>query len=176
MRMRSSGVLSASVLVVLFAGCSVFTGVDGTNEVALTTDSRHYTVSVIHPSPSVTWYTVSVVTRYRNFTRDTVFLERCDPTSRTPTHGVSYLGSPTAPAGYGAGWACKGHESHLAVAPGDVRVDTLLLVGPNSYDQMVALEGSFRLYFVPMTCRSGNCEIEEDRLRASNTFHLTLPK
>jgi hypothetical protein len=148
-----------------------------------TTNSTEYTARIVDSIYSHPVYAVTVVTRYRNTTGATIYLERCYPTSPTPMFGV-ILVAPTDSWGsaYNQAWACVGHDQQLPIQPGATRVDTLQLLGPTMFSGYTNApfglsEGTMRLSFMPLSC-AGNarCLLTVDSLRYSNEFVVHVAK
>lgn len=121
-----------------------------------------------------------VVARFRNNTRDTVFLGRCDPTSRIPLYSVLAVESfPSSASAYNPEWACVGGVRPFLVAPGHERIDTLLLSGPNAWKSETqapigAFEGRFRLSYEVHRCRQAeNCSSGDRQVGLSTPFRVT---
>jgi len=61
--------------------------------------------------------------------------------------------SATVGSAYSPIWGCVGGNNQFEVLPGAVRVDTFLVVGPNSWDGITnqplgATDGIFRLFLI----------------------------
>jgi hypothetical protein len=101
-------------------------------------------------------YHFPIISTFTNRSANTVYLPRCNHDSRQPLFTVVGMDSATAfdlktgPA-YATDWACAGVKP-FALGPGESRVDTLEITGPNSWSLPTGeahgvLEGTFRLYF-----------------------------
>jgi hypothetical protein len=129
---------------------------------ALTTDSTAYTAHSTNRHNNALVYSFRVIARFENRTDKPLYLGRCSPKSAQPTYAVIAVRRLIGRAGYPAYssiWACGGHDSPIAVAPGAVRIDTLQLRGPNSFDASTnrsddAVEGRFRLRYFVEFCRA----------------------
>lgn len=111
-------------------------------------------------------YQFTVVAQFRNDGNADVHLSRCYPDSPHPVFAVMLRSSDLhKSSAYDPVWACVGHDNPIVVAPNETRVDTLIIVGPTSWDGQTQkpngeLEGSFQLMYtgdvcdVPAGCRS----------------------
>ena len=100
----------------------------------------------------------TVEASYTNRTDRPLYLARCYPDSEAPIYGVRLvaLGGEDESA-YNLVWACVGHDEAIEVLPGETRVDTLRLEGPNAFDGETgepygALEGEFQLNYQVQIC------------------------
>ncbi len=125
-------------------------------------------------------YGFTLIARYENRTADSLYLDRCGPRDRTPMYGVEAINDTTEGAAYDHVWACTGHDFPIVVAPHAVRVDTLRIEGPNSYDgktnaPLGKFEGQFRLIYTVGPCWLGRpkCRIVPGPQR-SQTFRVRL--
>ncbi|HEV7992443.1 MAG TPA: hypothetical protein VGP25_11505 [Gemmatimonadaceae bacterium] len=180
---------TAALAMLATMGCSAAAALDpgGSHSLgatgSFTTDSLAYTSRPLsEPWPGAFVYGFTVVTRYTNPTRDPVYLWTCYPNSPSPMYGVVQA-SETASIGiaYNGAWACVGHDRPIEVKPGETRVDTIRLRGPNAFDGIThkpiegILEGRFRMRFPVQSCRTeGGCRIDDDALTHSNEFTVRL--
>ncbi len=154
----------------------------------LVTDATAYTAVPIVGEGALVHkrYHFPILTTFTNRSADTVFLGRCFPDSKQPMFTVVGVDSATAfdyrtePA-YSAPWACVGHDRQIEVAPGQVRVDTLNIEGPNSFSGSTGLasgilEGTFRLYFVAHKGRDERSPRLPFAQLTSNPFTVRLAK
>ena len=177
MMFRSTLLLGASVLV---GACQTSVPPRQKPPYHFVVDSASYHARPSGRDPGITAQ-FRVVARFRNITRDTVFLVRCDPSSRIPAYTVLGADSFAWPASaYSPEWACVGGVRPLAVAPGAERLDTLLLSGPNAWksgtgEPVGAFEGRFRLYYDVQTCHwAERCPSPHRQIGVSAPFHVRL--
>lgn len=142
------------------------------------TDQVEYLSEVVGGEGHYTRYAFIVVARFRNETGHTLSLSRCEPDSPTPLYGIEALGAEDGvPAGYSPFWACVGHDAPLRVEPGETRVDTLRIEGPNSWNGLTGeprgvLEGLFRLHYLT---ECAECpDKTSGGLYLSNAFRVTV--
>lgn len=150
----------------------------------LTTDSLGYTARVIGDYHGQNRYAFRVLTRYENTTALPAIMIRCLSTSQSPVYSVVRTDGAPSSAAYNPGWACTGGNPPIVVSPGAVRVNTLVLEGPNSFDEnrnyeplASATSGHFRLsYSVGWNCPTeGPCPTP-DSLRFSNEFVVRVER
>ena len=115
------------------------------------TDATGYVARRIPDSGTVPRYRFTVITRYENRGTASLFLGRCFPTSPQPVFSVVAAGSSVR-SGYEYVWACVGHDKQFEVPPSAVRVDTLHVEGPNTFDGVThqaigVTSGRFKLLF-----------------------------
>jgi hypothetical protein len=147
--MRAS-IRTLSVLLAVIGGSECDAGHSTSPGIQmLTTDATSYTAVPIGNGQ----LGVSVVTRFQNTTLRPIALDRCSNLAHSPEYGVSLV-SPQSNegAGYDPGWACLGGVAPIMVGPGDTRIDTLTLRGPNTYDNQLGrflgvMAGTFRVSF-----------------------------
>jgi len=151
---------------------------------ALLTDATFYHATYRRGEGSYREYGFGVVARFTNRTSAPVDLGRCLPDSPTPIHGVVLAGADDAGSdgtgsAYSGAWACVGHDQPFVVQPGQTRVDTLQIIGPNSFDGRTGqpfgtLVGRMRLVYDVRACRGdGPCEADAEMGR-SNEFEVRL--
>lgn len=127
----------------------------------LTADRDSYVAEYVAGSGLGRQFAFTIVARFENGSRDTVFLARCYPDSPIPVYAV--LMSEQGHSAYNSAWACVGHDRQFAVAPGQIRIDTLQLRGPTASAGMTgeplgAFSGRMALYYEVQTCRGdGSC-------------------
>lgn len=126
----------------------------------LTTDSASYVANPIGGNS----VDVRVITTLRNASPLPMSLPRCTTDAHSPIYSVELTPGEPGTAAYDPAWGCVGGAPPLIVAPGAVRVDTLLLRGPafggSDGKPIGLLEGSFRIVY------GGE---------QSNAFRITLP-
>ena len=150
---------------------------------ALRTDQAAYVARYLAGEGPYRQYGFTLVARFENRTGGPVYLERCYPNTPYPSFGVELVGGDgRAPeSGYDPVWACVGHESQIVVQPGDTRVDTLRIRGPNGWDGYTKepqgeMEGSFRLVYQAGTCRDViRCQLPAEA-RTSNLFEVRVER
>lgn len=170
-------------LLLLLISCSILS--EGPKEELTTknlvfqTDQSTYTTQLKENLPPAI-YGFTIIATFENRTDQTIYLSRCDPNSRQPIYGLKLLNAEESDrSGYSWFYACAGHNHPIAVRPGSVRIDTLHISGPNSWDHFTkessgVLEGKFQLGYDVLTCRSGDgCDLP-DSLSQSNEFEVRL--
>jgi hypothetical protein len=145
----------------------------------LTTDAKSY-VAIGNGASFEQSFHFLVVSRFENHSEDTMFLERCYPNSAQPLFSVVDVDSaakvaPDDRPAYSQMWACVGHDKQIEVAPGTVRIDTLRVDGPNTFNGHTGvgygkLEGIFRLCFVARRGRGERAPYVPYSERVSNPF------
>ena len=147
----------------------------------LTTDSSAYVARIRDQIWNQPRYEFSVIATYRNLGSKPLYLGRCFPNSPVPMYGVSRADGARGPkSGYDPVWACVGHNRQFRLNPGEQRVDTLRIVGPNGFDHFThqpsgPVEGEFRLYYYVDGCTGSNPCPVADAIRTSNTFRVRTP-
>jgi hypothetical protein len=149
------------------------------------TDATGYYVKKVGEIyPGVSNYELTIVTRYRNPTADTIFLVTCFPDAPHPVYGF-YIAGTNSGGGitYNQAWGCVEHDRHIAVAPGATRTDTMRFRGPNALDGAThqpldpTVTGNFQIRYGPRSCRTfliPPCSINADSLSSSNPFTVVL--
>jgi hypothetical protein len=152
-------VLTAALLTAA-SGCSGVTSAPALSG-ALSTDASAY-VAVPQPAHPNS-YQFTVVARFRNTGDTPAHLGRCFPDSPVPIFGISLVASSNGEtmSGYNGALACVGHDNPIVVAPGETRVDTLVIAGPTVWDgrthqPLGTLEGTFQLQYVGDACNASN--------------------
>jgi hypothetical protein len=167
--------------VVLLPACSDQVAIGDTlparaNE-PIQTDTTIYTARLIQGVPTNGRFAFPVVTRFANPAPDTIFLARCLPDFAYPLYSVVALEQTSPAAAYSQAWACGSHDQPVIVAPGQIRIDTLYLNGPNAWNDGIPvglLDGIFRLSFSRQGCRSDiGCGTPLE-LIDSNAFRVIL--
>ena len=173
---------SCLAALLALAGCASILDPPG-EDTALVTDQASYVARYQRGEGSYRQYGFTLVASFQNRTGGPVYLERCYPDTPVPTFGVELVGGVGwAPeSGFDPVWACVGHGSQIVVRPGDTRVDTLRIHGPNSWDGRTgapggSLEGSFRLVYPAGTCRDVvRCPLPREA-RSSNAFEVRVER
>lgn len=152
----------------------------GAGTVVLQTDRDEYVASYEGGEGPYRQYGFSVVARFENRGSSTVYLGRCYPDSPHPIYGVKLVADGESwRAAYSRVWACVGHDRQIQVRPGELRVDTLHLLGPNAVDgrtnqPLGTFTGQMRLIYEVQTCRGdGACRLSEEA-GMSNAFTVEL--
>lgn len=165
--------------MMLAAGCALnVSGPDGGT--ALATDRASYTATYERGTGSYSEYGFTIVARFTNTGRNPVYLGRCYPTSPQPIFGVTLVGEDaTHRSAFNGTWACVGHSQQFLIAPGDVRVDTLHISGPNGFNGITGqpygtLSGRMRLSYEVAACPGdGGCTPAAPERAYSNEFEVT---
>src|SRR5215475_4935404 len=115
---------------------------------AFTTDATGYLAYRL--PESLPRYQFRIISRFENRTAATLYLGRCYPNSPQPLFTI--WNTIPVESGYSQTWACVGHDRQFAIRTGEVRVDTLLVEGPNEFQggtniPIGVTEGDFRLYY-----------------------------
>ena len=141
----------------------------------LATDQPSYVATSSGSTGERRQYRFTLVARFTNDAESTVYLSRCQPDSPHPIFGVSAL-EGTDGAAYDGPWGCPGHDRHIAVRPGETRVDTLELTGPIGFSgdrPLGTLTGPMRLVYDVQGCPSDDaCPIAG--AGASNVFTVAV--
>lgn len=150
-----------------------------TENLVCRTDQTSYTAQFEENLPPAI-YGFTIIARLENNSGLTVYLNRCNTDSPQPIYGLPLIDAdPSKKSGYSRVYACASHSSPIEVESGTVRIDTLYVQGPSSWQQnsnepIGELEGMFRLRYAIQTCRSGDgCELP-DSLSQSNEFEVQL--
>ena len=136
-----------SVVLLTAAACGCEIALVDPNAVSIRTDSASYTAVPIGYGQVV----VRVVTTFRNPTLGPISLDRCTPTSTSPIYSVAVTWPVSKEgAGYAPTWACVGNDQPIVVAGGATRTDTIVLRGPNRFDNasqtyVGVIAGRFRI-------------------------------
>jgi hypothetical protein len=138
-----------------------------------TTDATGYVA--YHLPGALPRYQFRIVSRFENRRTATLYLGRCFPDSPQPLFTVS--STVAAESGYEQIWACVGHDRQFAVRAGEVRIDTLLVEGPNVFQggtnvPFGVTEGDFRLYFDVRLGPGDGAPTAPDSIKLSNTFRV----
>ncbi|HEV2736369.1 MAG TPA: hypothetical protein VGV85_16105 [Longimicrobiaceae bacterium] len=173
---------SCLAALLALAGCTSVLE-PGAEDAALATDRTSYVARYQQGQGSYRQYGFTLVASFENRTGEPVYLERCYPHTPIPVYGVELAGGAGgAPeSGFDPAWACVGHDSPIVVQPGDTRVDTLRIRGPNSWDGRTgapsgSLEGTFRLVYPAGSCRDViRCPLPREA-RSSNEFEVRVER
>ncbi len=176
--MRQFTMPFAAVSALLLAGCAspvvptehILTG-------PFRTDRASYAAVVESSWGNWTTYGFDVVTSFTNVTGDTLLLARCMPTDTHPMYAVFQLEPAGGTSGYDPTWACVGGVSPIVVAPGEVRVDSLHLAGPVSFDETTnraigSSAGTYAIGFQLSCAPAGSCTIADSQ-STSTPFTVT---
>lgn len=176
---------SILILPFLLAACSIL-GDDAdvkitTDDIVFETDQSAYT-SYLDPDEEWITYRFTLVARFENRSNRTIYLSSCKPDSPNPIYGLKLLDeNQSKRSAYGWIYACSGHNQPLSVPARSIRVDTLHVRGPMSWQHGThqptgIFEGSFRLLYQAQTCRETDgegCHLP-DSLSQSNEFEVRL--
>jgi hypothetical protein len=151
-------------------------GIDGLGPVpagAFTTDATGYRAYRL--PGSLPRYQFRIISRFENRTVSTLYLGRCFPDSPQPLFTV--MNTAPVESGYGQVWACVGHDRQFAIAAGQVRIDTLLVEGPNVFQGGTNIafgvtEGDFRLYYDVRLAPGDGAPTAPDSVKLSNAFRV----
>jgi hypothetical protein len=146
----------------------------GAPHAAFTTDATTYLARRSDRGVTVR-YTFDVISRFENRGPVTLYLGRCRPDSPKPLFTVALVEPAGVRSGYASAWPCVGHDRQFEIRPGDVRTDTLHVIGPNMFDgrtrqPMGVTEGNFHLYFDVRLAPGDGAKAAPDDERYSNTF------
>ena len=121
----------------------------------------------------------TLVMTYTNQTDTTIYFDHCYPDSTYPIYSIR--GLTKEESAYSGAWACTGHDRYVKVLPGEKRVDTLGISGPNAWDGKTGepfgvLEGRLQVYYAAYTCADefAACSLP-DEAATSNLFEVRLP-
>ena len=141
-----------------------------------TTDSTGYRARRIDGGDMPTQFAFAVTTRFETRGSVPLYLGRCFSNSPRPLFDVPLAQPSGAGSGYAQVWACVGHDRQFEVLPGAIRIDTLLVGGPNSWDPVThathgITAGVFRIAFDVRLAPGpfGGVPVP-DSLRLSNAF------
>lgn len=169
------------ILPLVLAGCQLL-GTTGEevlpcSDGPLCTDKTSYEAEYEDGEGINRRYGFDLVASFKNVTDETVYLQRCDNDSATPTYSVSLSGDREQRSAYNLAWACVGGVEPFELQPGEVRVDKLHITGPNGWSDgewLGLLEGGFRLSYAAYSCREfRNCRLPEEQ-RTSRVFEVRL--
>ena len=140
---------------------------------AFTTDATGYLAYRL--PESLPRYQFRIVSRFENRSAGTLYLGRCFPDSPQPLFTV--FNTVPVESGYTQGWACVGHDRQFAIRPGEVRIDTLVVEGPNMFQggthvPIGVTEGDFRLYFDVRLAPGDGAPAAPDSIKVSNVFRV----
>ena len=128
-----------------------------TRDHTLTTDATAYVARPMEGLGRRQRYHFVLISRFENRGSKSLYLGRCLPDSDEPlftvVNGDSTATDRRSGSAYSTVWGCVGHDRQFEIRPGAVRIDTLEVQGPNSFDGRTGeafgrLEGKLRLYFV----------------------------
>ncbi len=183
MRSFAGGLTSMAMIVGVGAACGLLADREEA-ELLLTTDRTEYVVARVSEDGVTGRYGFAVEVRLENRGRVPIYLGRCGPESTSPIHGVAFLDAGAGGLGhhsaYVRGWTCPDRQPAFRVEPGEVRIDTLRLRGPNRTDghtgvPIGALEGRMKLFYLVQECAEPEaCAVTED-VGSSNPFQVILP-
>ncbi len=152
-------------------------------DVVLTTDRAEYLVTQVSDDGVTGRYGFSIELQLENRGLVPVYLSRCGPESTSPLHGISLLENATGAAGhrsaYARGWVCPTLYEPFRVDPGETRIDTLHLRGPNRLDghtgvPIGSLEGRMKVFYQVQDCPEPGACLPFKELGSSNPFRVVF--
>lgn len=166
------------ILLITFLSCDNSVSIDDSREDAtILTDKDFYVARHDGGNSSYSQFEFTLIAEFTNQTSDTVYLSRCFPDSATPIYGVELVGRDEY-SGYSRAWGCVGHDNHFEIAPGNRRIDTLRIAGPNMWNRygeaIGVMEGIYRLNYDARLCRPDEFCSGIDSIAYSNKFHVQL--
>jgi len=121
----------------------------------------------------------TLVMTYTNQTDATIYFDHCYPDDTYPIYFIR--GLTRQESAYSGVWGCTGHDRSVKVLPGEKRVATLEISGPNAWDGRTGepfgvLEGRLQVYHTAYTCADelAACSLP-DEVATSNLFEVRLP-
>lgn len=177
----------AAISLVIYTGalaCAGPTEVSNLGPVpdgSLMTDATGYVARQIAGSAQPVQYQFTVVSRFQNRSDAPVYLARCYPTSPQPTYSIGAADGADIESAYNPNWACVGHDKQFEILPGAVRVDTFLVQGPNTFDEIKqqaigATDGVLRLFFSVASAPGDGAPQAPGSLGVSNAFVVRTSK
>ena len=148
--------------------------------VVLRTDAIRYAarqVGTIHDSPA---YELEVIVRFENHTARPLYLDTCEPNSTQPISLVEFADSSSRGHDWTRAWACTGHDTHLSVQSGGIRIDTLTLRAPTGFNGVThkpsygVLEGRFRIHYLANPCTGWTNDCPRSTTVRSNAFDIRV--
>jgi hypothetical protein len=145
-----------------------------------TTDSIGYLARVIAGTRERGTYEFRIIARYENTTSLPVYFPKCRPESTAPLYSIALVGNRPGESAYNPIWPCTAPSDSIALAPGAMRIDTIVANAPNSWDGKTGepfgvWEGRFVLRYSALwncldlaTCRT------PDSLWISNEFEVRV--
>jgi hypothetical protein len=171
--------LLALTLLTSVEGCreptAPMTPTSGTGN--FTTDKSLYVASASGTAPYVR-YAVTVIARYTNAAGVPIYIESCG--GGLPAYSVRLVGDSIHESAFDPIWACVGGVPALTVAPGEIRVDTLVLQGPSVMSSdgtpQGMLTGQMQIFYpAGVPCGSGPpCLVPV--VQTSTVFTIQLPQ
>lgn len=161
-------------------GCDAdeITNLGAVPDVAFSTDATGYVAVPIDPPTNRHQFTV--ITRFQNRGTAPVYLGRCYPNSTQPMYGV-VLANGEGESAYAQVWACVGHNQQFMMMPGQTRIDTLTIAGPNSFPSgsptgFGQTSGHFRVLMDVRLALGDGAKQAPDSVRLSNEFVVTVKR
>lgn len=144
---------------------------------SVTTDKREYVAEPFHYARS--WrtyrYHANVITSFRNTSSKAVFLQRCYGNETKPMFELVPVMADESWRNWNTPSACVGDSRPIEVPPGKVRMDTLVIEGPNGRSSRGEifgnLVGKFRVGLFARECEDERCALV-DSIRFSNSFDV----
>jgi hypothetical protein len=179
--MRSDTIPRSVLVMIVGAAAGCFHGAPVAREqsgaLTVTTDAKKYLGEPFHYArPWRTYrYRADIVTRIRNRSANSVFLARCYPHDRTPMFELVPVAADESWRNWGTVWACVGNSNPIEVRPGETRIDTLSIEGPDGRGSggeiFGRLDGTFRIGLRAHECQDERCGLI-DSSRFSNSFEV----
>lgn len=145
-------VLGAAALLVTASGCADTPLAARGGTVTLVTDARFYTALRTGEVIPTDRFEMDLVVALSNMSDREVSLQSCGTEGSSPRFAVSMAAIPNDwSAAYENAFFC-GSASSMTLAPGESRVDRIVLSGPRTYDAVTGealgdLEGEMRLVY-----------------------------
>jgi hypothetical protein len=148
---------------------------------SLRTGTTGYVAASVGGTGEFVQYQFTVIARFENRSAAPVFLARCFPTSPQPMYGIVEADSSSVEVAYDPAWACVGHNNQFQILPGQARVDTFLVRGPNSFDEtkqqaIGVTSGVFRLILFVASAPGDGPPATPGSLGISNAFVVRTSK
>jgi hypothetical protein len=152
MRGTLRGVLGAAAFAVALAGCAESPLTTRGGSVTLVTDARFYTALRTGEVMPTDRFEMDLVVALSNMSDHAISLQSCGTEGNSPRFAVSMAAIPNDwSAAYESAFFC-GSASSMTLAPGESRVDRIVLSGPRTFDAVTGqalgdLEGEMRLVY-----------------------------
>lgn len=146
------GVFGAAAIAVVASACADTPLARRGGSVTLVTDASFYTALRTGDVVPTDRFEMDIVVALANMSDRDISLQSCGGEGRTPRFAVSMAAIPNDwSAAYESAWAC-GSASSMTLAPGESRVDRIVLSGPRTFDAVTGeaigdLEGAMRLVY-----------------------------
>jgi hypothetical protein len=146
------GVLGAAAFAVVASACAEAPVLPRGGTVTLVTNARFYTALRTGEVAPTDRFEMDIVVALSNMTDDDISLQGCGSEGTSPRFAVSMAAIPNDwSAAYESAATCVSASS-MTLAPGESRVDRLVLTGPRTFDAVTGLplgdlEGEMRLVY-----------------------------